>query len=67
MSVQDEIGPVGALRKLPAWRVLQLSEQVKGLAAAAVHHARTGDHDGMFAARKALEKMQSLLNEGDGE
>ncbi|NOW44088.1 hypothetical protein FHW96_000215 [Novosphingobium sp. SG751A] len=64
MSAQDDIGPVGRLRKLPNWRVLQLAEQVKGLASAAVDHARSGDVNSLMAARKALEKIEQLLADG---
>ncbi len=66
MSAQDEIGPSGRFRNMPAWRVRQLAAEVKGLAGAAVHHARASDANSRMAACKALEKIQRLVAE-DGD
>lgn len=66
MSAQDEIGPSGRFRKMPAWRVHALAAEIKGLAGTAVAHARSRDADNQMAARRALEKIQRLVAE-DGE
>jgi hypothetical protein len=66
MSAQDEIGPVGYIRKLPNWRIKQLAREVKVMADAAAHHAGNDDVTGMMAARGALSKIARLLAE-DGD